>query len=298
MRIGHRDTEGLGRASASTLSLLRRPRAAAIAGITLATALAWVVMLSIGRVEAEFATPDSLGPGAGLLRYLPDLVPQDVAARLLSLCTDPVPLDGGIALRFAALTAMWFVMALAMMLPSAAPLVVTYGEIAETAAAKGEPAVSTMVLVAGYLSVWLGVSAVFAAATLAARLAIAMPAGQAAAPFAAAAALAVAGAYQFSALKQACLTKCRNPFALLFSRWSPRPGRIFRLGAEQGLWCVGCCWALMLVMFVVGVMNPLWMALLGMLALVEKTGAADRAGRIAGAILLVWAAALFIVSLR
>ncbi|TIQ24742.1 MAG: DUF2182 domain-containing protein, partial [Mesorhizobium sp.] len=80
----------------------------------------------------------------------------------------------------------------------------------------------------------------------------------------------IAGLFQFSGLKQACLKKCRNPFSILFANWSVNPARIFRLGAEQGIWCLGCCWALMLVMFAVGVMNIFWMALIGLFTLIEK----------------------------
>jgi predicted metal-binding membrane protein len=109
-------------------------------------------------------------------------------------------------------------------------------------------------------------------------------------------ALAIAGLWQFSSLKEACLTRCRAPFATLFGRWTDRPAGIFRLGVEQGIWCLGCCWALMLVMFAVGVMNLFWMALLGLFAVVEKGEKGRAASRVAGAILLVWAGALLVVS--
>ena len=75
-----------------------------------------------------------------------------------------------------------------------------------------------------------------------------------------------------------------------------RPSRILRLGAEQGAWCLGCCWALMLVMFAVGTMNVFWMALIGLFTVVEKQTSGRFATRLAGAILLVWAAALLLVS--
>jgi predicted metal-binding membrane protein len=109
-------------------------------------------------------------------------------------------------------------------------------------------------------------------------------------------ALLVAGLYQFSGLKKACLDKCKNPFSILFANWSARPLRIFRLGMEQGIWCLGCCWALMLVMFAVGVMNIFWMALIGLFTLIEKQASNRLPTRLAGAILLVWAAALLVVS--
>ncbi len=104
------------------------------------------------------------------------------------------------------------------------------------------------------------------------------------------------GAYQFSHLKQACLEKCRNPFATLFARWTTSRQGIFRLGVQQGVWCLGCCWALMLVMFAVGMMNMFWMALIGLFTLIEKQTAGRLPTRVAGAILLVWAVALLVVS--
>ena len=73
-----------------------------------------------------------------------------------------------------------------------------------------------------------------------------------------------AGVYQFSALKHACLTQCQNPFPFFFANWATTPRGVFRLGVKQGLYCLGCCWAMMLVMFAVGVMNVVWMAALGM----------------------------------
>jgi predicted metal-binding membrane protein len=108
-------------------------------------------------------------------------------------------------------------------------------------------------------------------------------------------ALLIAGLYQFSSLKEACLKKCKNPFSVLFANWSVRPASVFRLGVAQGLWCLGCCWALMLVMFAVGVMNVFWMALIGLFTLIEKQTASRVPTRLAGAILLVWAAALLLV---
>ena len=109
-------------------------------------------------------------------------------------------------------------------------------------------------------------------------------------------ALALAGLYQFSGLKEACLKKCRRPFTILFSRWSTRTPAVYRLGVEQGVWCIGCCWALMLVMFAVGLMNLFWMALIAVFALVEKQGRGHAASRIAGVILLVWSLALLVLS--
>ena len=78
------------------------------------------------------------------------------------------------------------------------------------------------------------------------------------------------GLYQFSALKQACLTKCQRPFPFFFANWTTEASGVLRLGLRQGLTCLGCCWAIMLLMFAVGAMNVVWMAALGVLMTIEK----------------------------
>ena len=80
-----------------------------------------------------------------------------------------------------------------------------------------------------------------------------------------------AGLYQFTPAKHACLTRCQNPFPYFFSKWTDSPIGIFRIGVDQGLFCLGCCWALMTVMFAVGVMNLVWIAFLGALMVIEKS---------------------------
>lgn len=171
----------------------------------------------------------------------------------------------------AVIASMWSAMALAMMLPSAAPMILTYAEIAETAAHKGERVVSPLVIAAGYASVWLlfsiAVSVVQIVLTRAALLDAAVASANG---LLAGAILIGAGAYQFSALKHACLTRCQHPFPFFFTNWETTRGGVFRLGLKQGLYCLGCCWAMMLVMLAVGVMNVAWMAGLAAVMTTEK----------------------------
>ncbi|MEZ5811520.1 MAG: DUF2182 domain-containing protein [Rhizobiaceae bacterium] len=253
-------------------------------------AAAWVLLTAMAAALPVL----SGGPGARLLSLLPAVDLPPVFDALLALCLEPVSPG---AAGFAALAAMWFLMSVAMMLPSAAPLIRTYCEIADTAHAAEKTVAHPLWLVVGYLAVWFVISLVYAGLGMLAGGFAGSTAGlaPAAAPLAVAA-LAIAGLYQFSGLKQACLVKCRNPFAILFANWSARPAAIFRLGAVQGLWCFGCCWALMLVMFAVGMMNVFWMALLAVFTLFEKSGSPLFLSRLAGAILLVWALAVLLVS--
>jgi len=289
-----RHLDGTGRTAAA---IAGNPRLAVLVVLGLAVAFAWAMLGAMAVRGARGGLPSTDSPGDALLRHLPALPLPDLFERFAALCLSPLPAADSFGIEASALAAMWFLMAVAAMLPSAAPMIRTYCEIADTARAKGERVVHPLVLVAGYLTVWLAASAAFAAATLAIRQSA--PPGRLLDPvtgLAGAVALAVAGAYQFSRLKQACLKKCRNPFSTLFARWSDRPPRIFRLGLEQGGWCLGCCWALMLVMFAVGIANIFWMALIGLLSLVEKLTQGRRTSRLAGTILLVWAAALLVVS--
>ncbi|MDX8524815.1 DUF2182 domain-containing protein [Mesorhizobium sp. MSK_1335] len=289
------DFSHLDRAARATAGVARSPRIAVTLTIGAGVALAWFLLGAMAIRGAESRLVGA--PGDVLLENLPSLPLPDFLDRFFALCLAPSPLADPVGLQAPALALMWFLMAVGTMLPSAAPLIRTYCEIADTARIKGEPVVHPLVLVGGYLTAWLGASVAFTMLTLAVYAFA--NSGQMLDPvvgFAGAAALLVAGLYQFSGLKQACLEKCRNPFSILFANWSAKPSRVFVLGLQQGVWCLGCCWALMLVMFAVGAMNVFWMALIGLFTLIEKQTAGRVASRVAGAILLVWAAALLLVS--
>ena len=197
---------------------------------------------------------------------------------------------------FVIVASMWAAMTLAMMLPSAAPMILTYAEIADTAARKGERIVSPFVLTAGYALVWLGFAAIATVAQFAfMRVALLDSGMQSASGLFSGTIFIVAGVYQFSALKHACLKQCQSPFPFFFANWTTTPRGVLRLGVEQGLYCLGCCWAMMLVMFAVGAMNVVWMAALGVVMTIEKIGTGKRFTYIVGVALIV-AGAVFIVS--
>jgi len=178
---------------------------------------------------------------------------------------------------FAIVALMWGAMTLAMMLPSAAPMILTYAEIADTAARKGERIVSPFVLAGGYALVWLGFAAIATLAQYGFTRAALIDSGMISASGLFSGAIFIgAGVYQFSALKHACLTQCQSPFPFFFANWATTPRGVFRLGLKQGLYCLGCCWAMMLVMFAVGVMNVIWMAALGIVMTIEKIGTGKR----------------------
>jgi predicted metal-binding membrane protein len=192
---------------------------------------------------------------------------------------------------------MWCAMALAMMLPTAGPMILTYAELAETAAKKGEPAASSLILAAGYVSIWLGAAFALAASQLLlVRLAVLDPAMATASPLFSGAVFIGAGLYQFSALKHACVTQCQHPFRFFFANWTADPAGVFRLGFRQGLYCLGCCWAMMLSMFAVGVMNVIWMAALGAIMAIEKVSTTTRFSRALGALFVLVGIAFIVTS--
>jgi predicted metal-binding membrane protein len=226
----------------------------------------------LGRI---FARPKVIAAGcvviiAGLgsfcLALLTASSGDSLFAAMRALC-GALPTASWNASIVAVIISMWAAMTLAMMLPSAAPMILTYAEIAETAARKGEKIVTPFVIVAGYAGVWLAFSLV--AALMQVGFALGLPLDTASGPLAAAILIA-AGVYQFTALKHACLARCQHPFPFFFANWATTARGVFRLGVRQGLYCLGCCWAMMLVMLTVGAMNVVWMAGLAAVMTIEK----------------------------
>jgi predicted metal-binding membrane protein len=187
----------------------------------------------------------------------------------------------------AIIAAMWGAMTLAVMLPSAAPMILTYSEIADTAARKGEAVVSPFVIAAGYIVVWFGFALVATAVQLTLVRAAWLNSNMAPVSGLFSGAIFIAaGLYQFSETKHACLRQCQHPFPFFFANWQTTPRGVFRLGVRQGLYCLGCCWAMMLLMFAIGVMNVIWMAALGMVMTTEKIGIGKRFTHAVGVALL------------
>lgn len=188
----------------------------------------------------------------------------------------------------AAVWAMWAVMMVAMMLPSALPMILMFTVVARR---NGESA-RAQAFIGAYLLVWL----VFASAGTLAQWSLqrlgwidAMSLGTSALP--AAVLLLLAGVYQFSPLKRACLRSCRTPLAFLLGAWRPGMAGAFAMGLRHGLLCLGCCWALMALLFVGGVMNVPWVAALAVAVAIEKMapGGERIAGWLGAALLLAGA---------
>ena len=192
----------------------------------------------------------------------------------------------------AALFAMWVVMMVAMMLPSTLPFVFAFSHEQRRRHAAQQSVVPTAFFVAGYLAVWVAFGALCAALqSFLHRQALLSTMMSSTSFIFSACLLIAAGVYQFTPLKEACLHHCRTPFAFLLGEWREGKSGAVRMGAEHGLFCVGCCWMLMLLPFAAGVMDLRWMAAITVLLMLEKAApGGEWVSRIAG-VLLVAAAA-------
>jgi predicted metal-binding membrane protein len=165
---------------------------------------------------------------------------------------------------------MWSVMMVGMMTGSAAPMLLFFaGAQAKRQASGGSLRVLLFGL--GYLAIWSGFSAIATFSQWALQRASLLSDTMAASsPRVAAAIAIIAGVYQLTPFKGACLSHCRSPLGFLMTHWRDGAGGAFRMGASHGLFCLGCCWALMILLFAVGVMNLVWVAALTILVLIEK----------------------------
>jgi predicted metal-binding membrane protein len=185
---------------------------------------------------------------------------------------------------------MWAIMMLAMMLPSAAPMILVFAALDRQHREGALHFQRVCAFVAGYAVVWTGFS-VFATVVqwslLEARLI--SPMMRSSSPALGAAVLVAAGAFQFTRFKQGCLVACRSPLAFLAAHWRSALTGAFAMGLKHGAYCLGCCWLLMALLFVLGVMNVLWIAALAAFVLFEKTfPRIGWVGRVSGAALIAW----------
>lgn len=192
--------------------------------------------------------------------------------------------------------AMWAVMMVGMMLPGALPMILLYQRVAGQRQSRWRACWQVALFTAAYLLVWSGFSAV---ATLLQwqldQSALLTPALASANAWLGGGILLLAGVYQWLPAKQACLGHCRSPLSFLLGHWRPGAAGALHMGLAHGLYCLGCCWAVMGLLFVVGVMNLLWVALLSAFVLLEKLMPFGRwTCRLSGALMMVWGLVLLL----
>lgn len=230
-------------------AVLRRDRIIVILALALLTALAWSYLLWLSM--------DMTG-----LRMIPSgmrlMVPADMPWR---------------AMEFAFVFAMWTVMMVGMMTPSAVPMILMYARVGRQTHARGRPLAATVSFAIGYFLVWIAFALCATLVQWAFERAVLLDFTMASTSTVVGGLLFVAaGSYQWTRLKDVCLTQCQKPFAFLMRNGGFRRDALgsLKLGVRHGAYCVGCCWALMALLLVGGVMNVLWIVLLASFILLEK----------------------------
>ena len=240
-------------------SVLRRDRALVATALVAIAALAWAYVLWLASAMSSM----DMG-SAGQSIQMSGMDMAEVARPDFRAWS---------AADFAFMFLMWAVMMVAMMLPSATPMILIYASVARRATAHGKPFAATTWFAAGYLFAWTGFALVATLAQWALESAFLLTPGMASASGVLGASILIAaGLYQWTPLKETCLTQCQAPFLFIqrHGGFHREPPRAVSLGAQHGLYCIGCCWALMALLFVGGVMNLLWIAGLAVVVLIEK----------------------------
>ena len=239
--------------------LSHRDRVVISGCLVLLTALAWAYLIHLDREMSAMLEHDRMMAEMGMTMDMP----WKTADVLMAF-------------------AMWAVMMVGMMTPSAAPVVLLFAGMNRGHAQRAPGVV--FAFVAGYLVIWVAFSAVAAWAQWALhQAALLSPAMTTSSTRLGAAILIAAGIYQLTPFKATCLTHCRSPLGFLMSHWRDGAAGALRMGVAHGSYCLGCCWALMGVLFVVGVMNLMWVAAIAIFVLLEKVGPAGTlVARVAG----------------
>jgi predicted metal-binding membrane protein len=244
-------------------SVYRRDRAIVLAGLIVITGLAWAYLF----YDAVHMT--SAGCCAALAQ------PQLRSWSLVDLAT---------------LFMMWAIMMAGMMIPSASPMVLMFARFNRQRRQTDQPLVPTALFLAGYLIVWTGFSALATVAQCGLHAAALLsPQMSASSPWLGAALLLAAGIFQWTPLKNRCLRQCRSPMDFLMQGWREGCFGAVVMGLRHGIYCAGCCWFLMALLFVAGVMNLLWVAVITVFVLLEKAAPkGDWIARLGGALLVGW----------
>ena len=258
--------------STSLEATLRHDRAVVLAALLAIAALAWYYMIREARGMADTGVCHCLG----MAMSGPDVKPWSAA-------------------EITPLFLMWAEMMVAMMIPSAAPMILMFAMVNRKRREQERPFGPTSLFMSGYLLVWCVFSLAAALAQWALHsAALLSPMMESTSPLLGGALLIGAGVFQWTPFKHACLNHCRSPLQFLLSDW--REGRMGALwmGVKHGAYCTGCCWMLMALLFVAGVMNMVWVAVITVLVLLEKVAPqGSQLGNLTGVAFVAWGGWVF-----
>jgi predicted metal-binding membrane protein len=270
-------------------AILRRDRLVVVAALALVIALAWsYVLLGAGTGMSAFET-------TGEMNGMADGSDMAMGGSDVAMAMAPMAWTSGYAVL---MFFMWWIMMVAMMLPSASPMILLFARFNRTQREKGAPYVPTGVFALGYLLVWAGFSLVAVGAQWALERTGLLSSMMASTSVILGGGLLIAaGVYQLTPLKYACLKHCRAPLLFISQHWRPGSRGALRMGVEHGAFCTGCCWFLMALLFYGGIMNLFWIIGLALYVLLEKVAPAGHwIGRTAGMGLVAWGGALLLAA--
>jgi predicted metal-binding membrane protein len=255
-------------------AVLRRDRQVVVGALIVVIALSWIWIL--------------LGAGTGMPAI--DMVLGSSPDRMASMMAPAMWTIGYAGIMFT----MWWVMMAAMMLPSAAPILLLFARINRKEKATGRPFIPTGIFAAGYMAAWGAFSALATGLQWALeRLGLLSPMMATTSHWLGGAILLAAGMWQLTPIKGVCLRHCRSPMGFLVQSWRPGRAGAFRMGLVHGSFCLGCCWFLMGLLFFGGIMNLFWIIGLAAFVLLEKTvPMGSWIGRIVGVGIAAWGALL------
>jgi predicted metal-binding membrane protein len=285
-------------------AILRRDRIVVIAALSAVIVAAWAyILLGAGMGMTAFdMTPPFGGPadmdmsmGAKAPMAMAQNGPDMAVGEGMMMAMAPMAWTPGYAVL---MFFMWWIMMLAMMLPSASPMILLFARFNRTQRDKGAPYVPTGVFALGYLLVWAAFSLVAVTAQWGLERSGLLSSMMASTSVILGAVLLIAaGVYQLTPLKYACLKHCRSPLFFISHHWRPGEWGALRMGLEHGAFCTGCCWFLMALLFYGGIMNLFWIIGLALIVLMEKVAPAGHwVGWIMGVGLIAWGGSLLLMA--
>src|SRR5207249_8038941 len=256
--------------SSSIESLLKRDRVIIVSGLLLISALAWLYILYLYR-QMSF---------------------MDMSALLFAMPMTPAWTTTDFILLFL----MWFVMMIAMMTPSVAPLILIFAMVNRQRRQQNRPFVKTAYLITGYFLVWAAFNVVATSLQwLLQQISLLNPEMKTTNRILGSVILITAGIFQFTPLKHTCLQNCRTPLEFIHRHWREGKKGALIMGIQNGFYCLGCCGMLMVLLFVAGIMNLLWVAIIALFVLVEKISSQIKwISYVAGLVLIICGVLLLI----
>jgi predicted metal-binding membrane protein len=276
-------------------AVLRRDRIVVVAALVVVIVAAWVYILlgaGMGMTAFEMTVPPF--GGAADMAMDGDMA-MDQPGSGMAMAMAPMAWTPGYAVL---MLFMWWIMMVAMMLPSASPMILLFARFNRTQRDKGAPYVPTAVFALGYVLVWAAFSLVAVTAQWSLERSGLLSSMMASTSVTLGALLLIAaGLYQLTPLKYACLKHCRSPLFFIAHHWRPGEWGALRMGFEHGAFCTGCCWFLMALLFYGGIMNLFWIIGLALFVLLEKVAPAGHwVGWVMGAGLIAWGGGLLLAT--